>query len=112
MVSQRADPQAVGAPTRDADQNGQDREKPDALIVMRRQREVDRRAGLITHAIDAAPSHAEAEFSGRQIRVIGYATGSGVDPVLIETFKDVAERDPGGRKETQARVMKFQILAA
>ena len=68
-----------------------EREKPGGLVVGRRDREIEVRAGFVPHAAVVAGDDAEAVIARRQVGVEGLPPIAGVLPIAIVALQHVAE---------------------
>ena len=99
----------MGAPDKCDHRGDRERQKPGRLVVRRRDREIQGRAGLVPHAAVVARRDAEAVIAGTKIVVERLAARADVLPVTILALELVAEPHLLRRDKTERRVVDLQI---
>ena len=86
--------------------------KPTGLVKRRRNREFQRGAGLVPHAVVVARDHAEAIKARTQIRILHLPVVDDLLPVGVLSFEQVTEAHLLGRDQAQRRVIDREISGA
>ena len=80
------------------------------MIEVRQKRKTEGSAGLIPNPVVVTGDYPERVGSRRKVRILGDASGAGINPFLIDSFQLVFEFDLCRVEETQSCVMKLKLL--
>src|SRR6266508_4264991 len=104
-------PDAQAVPTPDEKETGGRAEDPEPgrLEQGARERHFRYRTAIAPDAVLVGSEHVEPVAPRRQVRVIGGAAPSRLDPAAVKSFQPVPETDRGRILEGESRVVKLQV---